>query len=66
MTLHATKNPTIDIRTVCAMCGGASRPTVYRRIEDGSLPRPVKFGRKVFWFENEIIEALNALRSRAA
>lgn len=34
--------------------GGVSPRTVYRRVEDGTLPAPVKFGALSLWDEAEV------------
>lgn len=31
-----------------------SRATLYRRVGDGSFPKPVKIERRVFWIREEI------------
>lgn len=45
--------------------GWGSRMTIYRRVERGELPEPIKFGdahnSKCFWFRSEI-EAIEKAR----
>lgn len=46
-----------------------SKPTVYRRVRDGGLPKPVRFGGSVRWIASEIEERMAqaaALRDGAA
>ena len=54
----------LDIRAVCRKIGG-SRPidpsTVYRKIQAGLLPKPIKLGRVARWREDEIDEVLRHL-----
>jgi prophage regulatory protein len=44
-----------------------SQPTIYRKIKDGSFPRPLKIGaNRIAWLESEIsdwIEAIAAARN---
>jgi predicted DNA-binding transcriptional regulator AlpA len=59
-------DPLLDITALCARLGG-SRPchptTVYRRVQDGSLPRPVRVGpRMARWRASEIDAALANLK----
>lgn len=63
---HVTNPPSpsrlIDIDAVCSKIGG-SRPvnasTIYRLMQQGRLPRPIKFSsRLVRWSEREIDEAI--------
>ena len=54
----------LDIRAVCRKIGG-SRPidpsTVYRKIQAGILPKPIKLGRVARWRDDEIDDALQEL-----
>ena len=57
----------LDIRALCRKIGG-SRPidpsTVYRKIQAGLLPKPVKLGRVARWREDEVDEVLQRLADR--
>ena len=54
----------LDIKAVCHKIGG-SRPvnpaTVYRAVQDGTLPKPLKFGRVARWRESEVDAVLERL-----
>ncbi|WP_312795587.1 helix-turn-helix transcriptional regulator [Tianweitania sp.] len=41
-----------------------SIPTIYRRMADGSLPKPVKLGAVARWPQSEIIAAVKAAGER--
>lgn len=41
--------------------GGRGRTTIYRDIEDGRLPKPVKLGARLYWPEDAIDAALDEL-----
>ncbi|MFU0504033.1 helix-turn-helix transcriptional regulator [Pseudaminobacter sp. NGMCC 1.201702] len=43
-----------------------SIPTLYRRIADGTLPKPVKLGSLSRWSQSEILDAVDAARKRGA
>lgn len=45
---------------------GASRSTGYRYIKSGILPAPHKIGRFVYFFEDELQEALDAAAEKQA
>ena len=45
-----------------AKLGGRGRTTVYRDIELGRLPNPIKLGGRLYWLESEVDAALNAQR----
>ncbi|WP_299661532.1 AlpA family transcriptional regulator [uncultured Ruegeria sp.] len=38
--------------------GGRSRSSVYRDIEIGRLPKPIKFGSRLYWNESDIDAAI--------
>ena len=38
--------------------GGRGRSTVYRDIELGRLPKPIKLGGRLYWIESQVDEAL--------
>ncbi|MFD0860414.1 helix-turn-helix transcriptional regulator [Roseovarius aquimarinus] len=38
--------------------GGRSRSSVYRDIEAGRLPKPIKFGARLYWVEADVDAAL--------
>ncbi len=40
--------------------GGRSRSSIYRDIETGRLPQPIKFGARLYWMEADIDAALAA------
>jgi predicted DNA-binding transcriptional regulator AlpA len=54
----------LDIRALCRKIGG-SRPidpsTVYRKVQAGVLPKPIKLGRVARWREDEIDQVLHDL-----
>ena len=41
--------------------GGRGRTTIYRDVELGRLPKPVKIGSRLYWHEDEIAAAIAAL-----
>ncbi|CAG9269358.1 helix-turn-helix transcriptional regulator [Paraburkholderia caribensis] len=49
----------VDVRTVAGLFG-CSVPTVWRRIKDGMLPTPRKFGSMTRWNVGELRAALSA------
>lgn len=59
-TTTTDEQPTVDIKGAAALLG-VSRPTIYRHLD--KLPAPVRIGRRVFWFRDEL---LNHLRDHKA
>jgi len=41
--------------------GGRGRTTIYRDVETGRLPRPLKIGSRLYWRERDVDAAISAL-----
>ncbi len=41
--------------------GGRGRSTIYRDVENGRLPKPVKLGSRLYWVEADIDAAISEL-----
>ncbi len=48
-----------------AKLGGRGRTSVYRDVEEGRLPKPLKFGARLYWRESDIDEWMAALFAEA-
>ncbi|WP_243611643.1 helix-turn-helix transcriptional regulator [Shimia aestuarii] len=46
--------------------GGRGRTTVYRDVEEGRLPQPIKLGGRLYWIESQVDEALAGAHPEAA
>ena len=44
----------IRVPRMCAKLGGCHPSTIWRRVADGSLPRPTKIGGITIWDEEEV------------
>jgi predicted DNA-binding transcriptional regulator AlpA len=51
----------IDVREVARMAGGVGTATIPRWAADGILPKPVKIGHLVRWWQHEVEAALAKL-----
>ena len=51
----------LSFRDLQAKLGGRGRTTIYRDIENGRLPKPVKIGSRLYWPEQDIDAAIAAL-----
>ena len=45
-----------------AQLGGVAHSTLTQNVNAGVLPCPIRLGRKLLWYENELYEALAAQR----
>lgn len=43
--------------------GGRSRSSLYRDIELGRIPKPIKFGARLYWAETDIDAAIESHRA---
>ncbi|CAN0600586.1 unnamed protein product [Ectocarpus sp. 12 AP-2014] len=48
----------LTLQDLQAKLGGRGRTTLYRDVELGRLPKPIKLGGRLFWVESEIDAAL--------
>ncbi|CCO24004.1 helix-turn-helix transcriptional regulator [Maridesulfovibrio hydrothermalis] len=55
----------INITEVCQMFG-ISRTTVYRDIQAGVLPQPMKIGRRSRWSQNELEKIQEQIKNKTA
>jgi prophage regulatory protein len=44
-----------------AKLGGRGRSTIYRDVDQGRLPKPVKIGARLYWGETDIDDAIASL-----
>ena len=50
----------IRVPGMCAKLGGCHPSTIWRRVADGSLPKPTKIGGMTLWDEGEVDECIAA------
>lgn len=51
----------LNFRELRCLLGGRGRTTVYRDVEAGRLPRPIKIGGRLYWRDFEVIEFLKEM-----
>lgn len=49
-----------------AKLGGRSRSSIYRDVDNGRIPAPIRIGSRLYWLENAIDEALSNSHKTAA
>ena len=52
----------LNFQDLRAKLGGRGRSTIYRDVESGRLPAPMKLGARLYWNETEVEAALEAMR----
>ena len=50
----------LTFRDLQAKLGGRGRTTIYRDVELGRLPKPIKIGSRLYWNEADIDATLQA------
>ena len=53
----------LTFRDLQEKLGGRGRTTIYRDVEMGRLPKPVKIGSRLYWNEVEIDAAIESHRA---
>ena len=48
----------ITFKDLRSMLGGRGRSTIYRDVEEGRLPKPVKVGGRLYWKRADIEQLL--------
>ncbi|MEL7026346.1 MAG: AlpA family phage regulatory protein [Pseudomonadota bacterium] len=51
----------ISLSQLQAKLGNRSRSSIYRDLEAGRLPKPIKLGSRLYWPEAEIEQALSGM-----
>ena len=49
----------ITFNELCLKLGGRSRSSIYRDIEAGRIPNPIRIGSRLLWREDELQAALD-------
>jgi prophage regulatory protein len=53
----------LSFRDLQAKLGGRGRTTIYRDVDLGRLPKPIKLGSRLYWIESAVDDAIaNAQR----
>lgn len=60
MTEQRASTRLLSFQEVRNKLGGRGRTTIYRDVELGRLPKPVKIGSRLYWAEAEIDAAIAA------
>lgn len=56
----------LNLNQLSEKMGSRSRSSIYRDIEAGTLPKPLKIGSRLYWVESAVDEAIaNAQRTAA-
>jgi predicted DNA-binding transcriptional regulator AlpA len=51
----------LSFRDVQVKLGGRGRTSLYRDVEHGRLPRPMKIGSRLYWREDDVDAAISAM-----
>ena len=55
----------LNFNELRAKLGNRGRTSIYRDIELGRLPKPLKFGARLYWREADIDQCMNELANAA-
>jgi predicted DNA-binding transcriptional regulator AlpA len=48
----------LNAQDLSTKLGGRSRSSIYRDVDAGRLPSPIKLGRRIYWLEEDVEIAL--------
>ena len=55
----------LNLNQLSAKLGGRSRSSLYRDIEHGRIPEPLRIGGRLYWVESQVDEALSQQQEAA-
>lgn len=53
----------LSLQQLSEKLGGRSRSSIFRDVDNGRLPRPIKLGARNYWEQLEVEKAIAELRS---
>ncbi len=56
----------LNLNQLSAKLGGRSRSSLYRDVETGRIPEPIRIGSRLYWIESKVDEALAQFQNAAA
>lgn len=56
----------LNLNQLSQKLGGRSRSSLYRDIESGRIPEPIRLGGRLYWIESQVDEALTNQQQEAA
>lgn len=56
----------LNLNQLSTKLGGRSRSSLYRDIENGRIPEPLRIGGRLYWIESQVDEALTQQPQEAA
>lgn len=56
----------LSLQQLRAKLGNCGRSTVYRYVEAGFIPKPIKLGGRLFWAESAVDDAMANAQQEAA
>lgn len=56
----------LNLNQLSAKLGGRSRSSIYRDVECGRLPKPIRIGSRLYWIDSRVDERLAEDQNEAA
>lgn len=60
--MHSSIRRYITLLELSTKLGGRSRSSIYRDLENGRIPNPVRLGSRLYWIDEEVDQFLNQHR----
>ena len=58
-----TSNRYITLDQLSKKLGGRSRSSLYRDLENGDIPNPIRIGSRLYWIEEDVDDFLRTRRT---
>ena len=56
----------LNLNQLSEKMGGRSRSSLYRDVEEGRIPAPIKIGSRLYWVESAVDDAIATAQQQAA
>ncbi|HCQ59832.1 MAG TPA: transcriptional regulator [Sulfitobacter sp.] len=56
----------LNLNQLSDKMGGRSRSSLYRDVEEGRIPAPIKIGSRLYWVESAVDDAIASAQQHAA
>lgn len=56
----------LNLNQLSDKMGGRSRSSLYRDVDEGRIPAPIKIGHRLYWVESAVDDAIASAQQHAA
>lgn len=56
----------LNLNQLSAKLGGRSRSSIYRDVDGGRIPAPIRIGSRLYWIESQVDDVIASAQVEAA